>query len=285
MKRLFFLLVLLILTVACSLPEAAQDTTAAIQQEMIKDGAETSIKGVTCEGFFNNMGSFGIIIFQYEANEDSLKLGWEEPYPLFGSGFIHPLKDAELPGGTSFNCDDPQWNEYMLGGQEGEPFILLDGPLKSEFFANLLEIRVPYPVTESEQRDSFLLEVSGVVINPDDANFLTGFKAETAKEELLEFECYGQLIPNSSVFNIIMVGEGTVGELIYITGVAESDDLKPVSESTFFECDGSGQILMNLEEENPSFLLENVGLRPAGGDGDNFIIFNSVSGVGMRIEH
>lgn len=285
MKRFLLLFVLIGLMAACSLPEAAQDTTASIQQGTAKDEVITRVNEVECGGFFNHEKGYGVVSFQYEVAEDSLKLGWEEPDPIFGSGFIHPAKAEDLPLQSTFDCNDPAWRNFMLGGQEGEPFIIFNGPLESGFFANLVGIRVPYPMAEEEQRDSFLLEVSGVVINPADANFLAGFKAENAKEDLIEFECYGQFIPDSTIFNIIMIGEGSLGQLIYITGVAAQEGLKPVSEATSFECDGSGQILLNLETETPSFLLENVGLRPTNGEGGEIIIFEATAGVGMRIEH
>ncbi|MCA9931178.1 MAG: hypothetical protein KC419_21985 [Anaerolineales bacterium] len=222
MKRIILLVAAMLLLAGCSLGQAAENTTASVGTSNEKgDGnsatvvtEEITFDSVKCDVHpwikSRNQASVNCLL---TIDKDSIKLGSDDPIELYLGGLMaggekDTLFQDEKPfsasGKGSFHiCEGDEVTKNGLFYPCGLPVISL--------IAQIDGIRVPVEIVGTASAGG----AEGIKIADESGS------AET----LVSFQCQARMIPDSTLANIIMIGEFKDGRTIAGGGIMNTNIL------------------------------------------------------------
>lgn len=274
MKRVFLLIVVALVLAGCGLSEAAEDTTASVgisnekggteDTNVIADDVVVTVDSVKCDVHpLANSRNQASVTCLLTVDEDSLKLGGDDPIDLYLGGTLKVLADDDYlkpfrddgaltaNGKGTFNmCEGDAPSKNGLFYPCGLPFMILTAQIDG--------LRVP-------------VEIVGAAATAGASEMVLPTTSENVPAILVGMQCEARMIPDSGIAQIIMIGELKDGREIVGGGLMETGIIATGNTTP---------MIAGCTMENES---ENVYLGGALGDENSTISTHSLNFGGIRV--
>lgn len=248
MRRIIFLLILIFAMVGCGLEEAAQDTSASVNQKAEENTAvltssvyveEVSYR-IQCQGMTIPNSNQALVTYSILVNNENIA-----EKQLYGGGILES-GEASFDKSTPIACEgDGEMDLHGVTAVNGtDPAGYLIQPHSTSLTAQIDGVMTPlgestltgFSRSGSEPTINILVNNENILVNNE--NILVN------NENITEFSlksCQGRMIPDSNKALIIFTAELASGKQFMGSGVFEPNNEPFSAQGKGFECHSQAQ--------------------------------------------